>query len=123
MPAFALRGIGKEFAGVSACKDITFEIHAGEVIALAGENGAGKSTTVKCVYGFYAPDEGIVEVNGTPVAFQSPRDGEAKGIAMIPQELDLFPELSVAENLFTARNRPRKSWGTGRAPAGSLRSL
>lgn len=110
-PSFALRGIGKEFGGIYACRGIDIEVQAGEVIALAGENGAGKSTTMKCFYGYYAPDEGTVEVNGVPVSLHSPRDGEAHGIVMIPQELDLFPELSVVENLFIGRDRPRKSWG------------
>jgi ABC-type sugar transport system ATPase subunit len=110
-PAFALRGIGKVFGGVHACRGIDLAVQAGEVIAIAGENGAGKSTTVKCFYGLYAPDEGTVEVAGAPVRLNSPRDGEALGIAMIPQELDLFPELSIVENLFIGRARPRTAWG------------
>ncbi len=110
-PAFALRGIGKAFGGVYACRGIDLAVRAGEVIAIAGENGAGKSTTVKCFYGLYAPDEGHVEVAGTPVRLTSPRDGERAGIAMIPQELDLFPELSIVENLFIGRDRPRTAWG------------
>lgn len=110
-PAFALRGIAKNFAGVDVCKDIDLEISAGEVIALVGENGAGKSTTMKCLYGLYAPSEGHIEVAGEPVQFGSPRDAEAAGISMIPQELDLFPELSIVENLFVGQARPRHRWG------------
>jgi ABC-type sugar transport system ATPase subunit len=63
------------------------------------------------VHGLYAPDEGTLEVEGEMVEFSSPRDAEAAGIAMIPQELDLFPELSVTENLFVGRRRPRTGWG------------
>jgi ABC-type sugar transport system ATPase subunit len=66
---------------------------------------------MKIVDGLYGPDEGTVEVGGAVAAFSSPRDAEAAGIAMIPQELDLFPELSVAENLFVGRKRPRTRWG------------
>jgi rhamnose transport system ATP-binding protein len=110
-PAFALRGVAKSFAGVDACKDVELEIHVGEVIALVGENGAGKSTAMKCLDGLYAPSEGHIEVSGVPVQFNSPRDAEAVGISMIPQELDLFPELSIAENLFVGRARPRNRWG------------
>ncbi|HYQ84132.1 MAG TPA: sugar ABC transporter ATP-binding protein, partial [Rubrobacter sp.] len=63
------------------------------------------------VDGLYGPDEGTFEVGGEAASFSSPRDAEASGIAMIPQELDLFPELTVAENLFVGRKRPRTSWG------------
>jgi ABC-type sugar transport system ATPase subunit len=110
-PAYALRGIGKSFGGVFACRGVSLEVQPGEVVAIAGENGAGKSTTVKCLYGLYAPDEGSVEVAGRAVRMGSPRDGEANGISMIPQELDLFPELSIVENLFVGRDRSRTFWG------------
>ncbi len=110
-PAFALRGIGKSFGTVPACRDITLDVFPGDVIGLAGENGAGKSTTMQCLFGFFPPTEGHVEVDGRPVSFGSPRDAEAAGIAMIPQELDLFPELSITENLFMGQARPRNAIG------------
>ena len=110
-PAFALRGLGKHFGGIHACRDIELEFRAGEVLAILGENGAGKSTTVKCLHGLYQPDEGHVEISGKTVHFRSPRDAEAAGISMIPQELDLFPELSIVENLFLGQKRPRRPWG------------
>jgi ABC-type sugar transport system ATPase subunit len=108
---FRLAGVTKRFGGVVAVQDVDFDLRPGEVHALVGENGAGKSTLMKIVDGLYAPDEGIVEVNGQSASFSSPRDAEDAGIAMIPQELDLFPELSVAENLFVGRKRPRTRWG------------
>ena len=111
VPVFRLEGVTKKFGGVVAVEGVDFDLRPGEVHALVGENGAGKSTLMKVVDGLYAPDEGKVEVNGEAVAFSSPRDAEAAGIAMIPQELDLFPELSVAENLFVGRKRPRNRWG------------
>src|SRR3712207_4174187 len=111
-PVFRLRGVTKRFGGVTAVKDVDFDLRPGEVHALMGENGAGKSTLMKMVHGLYAPDEGTLEVGGEPVEFSSPRDAEEAGIAMIPQELDLFPELTIAENLFVGRRRPRTRWGT-----------
>src|ERR671916_2290396 len=108
---FRLLGVAKHFGGVTAVEDVDFDLRPGEVHALVGENGAGKSTLMKIVDGLYAPDEGRLEVEGQPAEFSSPRDAESAGIAMIPQELDLFPELSVAENLFVGRKRPRTRWG------------
>jgi ABC-type sugar transport system ATPase subunit len=109
---FRLRKATKHFGGVTAVEDVDFDLRPGEVHALVGENGAGKSTLMKIVHGLYTPDEGTLEVSGEAVEFSSPRDAEAAGIAMIPQELDLFPELSVTENLFVGRHRPRTRWGT-----------
>ncbi|MCA1847998.1 MAG: ATP-binding cassette domain-containing protein, partial [Actinobacteria bacterium] len=108
---FRLTGVTKRFGGVVAVQDVDFDLRPGEVHALVGENGAGKSTLMKIVDGLYEPDEGSLEVNGEAASFSSPRDAEEAGIAMIPQELDLFPELSVAENLFVGRKRPRTRWG------------
>src|ERR671917_22174 len=110
-PVFRLRSVTKRFGGVTAVEEVDFDLRPGEVHALVGENGAGKSTLMKMVHGLYAPDEGTLEVEGEMVEFSSPRDAEAAGIAMIPQELDLFPELSVTENLFVGRHRPRTGWG------------
>src|ERR671921_2224469 len=110
-PLLQLVGVTKRFGGVVAVRDVDFELRPGEVHALVGENGAGKSTLMKIVDGLYGPDKGTVEVGGEAASFSSPRDAEAAGIAMIPQELDLFPELSVAENLFVGRKRPRTRWG------------
>src|SRR3712207_6687344 len=108
---FRLRNITKRFGGVTAVEGVDFDLRPGEVHALVGENGAGKSTLMKIVHGLYAPDEGTLEVGGEVVEFSSPQEAETAGIAMIPQELDLFPELSVTENLFVGRHRPRTGWG------------
>ena len=110
-PIFRLDSVTKRFGGVVAVEGVGFDLRPGEVHALVGENGAGKSTLMKIVDGLYGPDEGTLEVGGEVASFSSPRDAEAAGIAMIPQELDLFPELSVAENLFVGRKRPRTRWG------------
>ena len=110
-PACRLVGISKHFGGVWACRHVDLEIFPGEVHAILGENGAGKSTLMKMLHGFYIPEEGHIEVGGARVNFPSPRDAEAAGVALIPQELDLFPDLSVVENLFVGRKRPRNNLG------------
>ena len=111
-PVFKLEGITKRFGGTVALEDVGFDLLPGEVHALVGgENGAGKSTLMKIVAGVHAPDDGSFEVDGEETQFASPREAEEAGIAMIPQELNLFTELSVAENLFVGRERPRSSWG------------
>ena len=108
---FHLEGVEKHFGGVVAVKGVNFDLRRDEVHALVGENGAGKSTLMKIVNGLYPPDEGRLEVGGQKAEFSSPRDAEESGIAMIPQELDLFLEISVAENLFVGRRLPRTRWG------------
>lgn len=106
-----LRGVGKHFSGAWACRGVNLTVLAGEVHAVLGENGAGKSTLMKLLHGVHAPDEGSIEIDGRAMAFASPRDAEAAGVAMIPQELDLFPDLSVCENLYVGRQRPRTRFG------------
>ncbi len=109
--ALSLSGIRKHFDAVVAVADVGFDVHPGEVHALVGENGAGKSTLMKVAVGFHQPDAGTIDVAGERVTFASIRDAEAAGIAIIPQELDQFLDLTVAENLFVGRRRPRSRWG------------
>ncbi len=99
-PLLIMRGIEKRFGGVHALKGVDFELQAGEVHAVLGENGAGKSTLMNVLSGVVAPDGGSITLDGSPVAFTSPREAQAAGIAMIPQELDLVPGLDIAANLF-----------------------
>jgi rhamnose transport system ATP-binding protein len=99
-PALALSHVSKSFPGVRALRDVSLDLHAGQVLALVGENGAGKSTLVKILTGIYAPDEGDVSVGGVKRTFASPREAWAAGIAAIHQETVMFDELSVAENIF-----------------------
>lgn len=95
-----LENISKSFASNHVLKDINFSINRGEVRALVGENGAGKSTLIKIIAGASKPNNGKVYIDGEEVTFESPRDGRNKGIAVIYQELDLLPELTVIENIF-----------------------
>jgi ribose transport system ATP-binding protein len=102
-----LTGITKRFAGVTALDDVSFDLRRGEVHALCGENGAGKSTLMKILSGQLQPDAGEIVFKGESVRFASTPEAQAAGIAMIHQELNLVPHLSVAENIFLARE-PRR---------------
>jgi ABC-type sugar transport system ATPase subunit len=104
-----VRGIGltKAFGGSPVLEGADIALRAGEVHALCGENGAGKSTLAKLLAGIHVPTAGVIEVGGKPVRFPGPRDAMTQGIALIPQEPQTFPDLSVAENLFLGRP-PRK---------------
>jgi ABC-type sugar transport system ATPase subunit len=99
-PFVAMAGMSKSFVGVKVLKDVSFDVRSGEVHALLGENGAGKSTLIKMLSGLYTPDAGTIVVDGKEMKFSSTRDATAAGIATVYQELLLFPELTVAENVF-----------------------
>ncbi|QAU49509.1 sugar ABC transporter ATP-binding protein [Bradyrhizobium guangzhouense] len=95
--------ISKSFAGVRALHDVDFELRHGEVHALMGENGAGKSTLMKILAGVHTSYAGTIAVEGQAAAFSGVRDAEEAGVAIIHQELNLVPELSVADNIFLGR--------------------
>jgi len=95
----AFHDVGKVFPGVVALDGVSFSVAGGEVRALIGENGAGKSTLLKILAGHHPPDSGALAVDGVERRFARPRDSRDAGIAIIHQELQLFPDLSVAENL------------------------
>ena len=99
-PLLQLRGVQKRFPGVHALKGVDFEVRSSEVHAILGENGAGKSTLIKIMAGVHKPDAGELLFEGRPVELRNPRDAQALGIDTIYQELSLYPELSVAENIF-----------------------
>ena len=103
LPAVELIGISKIFGSTVAAKNVSFELFPGEVLALVGENGAGKSTLVKTVGGVYRPDEGYLRVAGEQVELHSPLDAQQRGIAVVHQHPGLFPDLSIAENVFAGQ--------------------
>lgn len=109
MPLLRLDGITKEFPGVLALSDVRFDLLSGEVHAVCGENGAGKSTLMKIISGVYQPTSGTIIYKGRESRFASPLESEAAGIAIIHQELNLVPHLSVAENIYLARE-PRRGF-------------
>jgi ribose transport system ATP-binding protein len=106
-PLLSVREVTKRFPGVVALDGVHFEAYSGEVHALCGENGAGKSTLMKILSGVYQTDAGEIVHKGQACRFGSTVEAQAAGIAIIHQELNLIPHLSVAENIFLARE-PRK---------------
>ena len=101
--AVRMTGISKHFGGVQALDNVDFEVHPGEVHALLGGNGAGKSTILKILNGVHQPDAGMIEVNGRPLTAHTPEASRAAGVAMNYQEMSLIPTLTVAQNVFLTR--------------------
>jgi len=129
VPLLALSGIVKRYGEVVAVDGVDLAVGAGEVHALVGENGAGKTTLMKVLSGAIGPDDGMIRIDGHEVSFPSPADAIAAGIGMIPQDLQLVPAMSVAENIVLGAEPLR---GRGRfldraarnaVAAGALRQL
>lgn len=103
-----MRRISKTFPGVKALSNVDFSLRTGEIHALMGENGAGKSTLIKVLTGVYEMQAGEICMDGKPIVNRSPREAQAHGISTVYQEVNLCPNLTVAENLFIGRE-PRKA--------------
>ena len=97
--------ISKGFPGVVALADVQLRVRPGSVLALMGENGAGKSTLMKIIAGIYQPDAGEIRLRGKPIVFETPLAAQKAGIAMIHQELNLMPHMSIAENIWIGREQ------------------
>ncbi|CDX39797.1 ABC transporter related protein [Mesorhizobium sp. ORS 3359] len=110
-PFLVARNIAKRFGALTALVDVDLEIRPGEVLALLGDNGAGKSTFIKILAGAHPPSDGELLIEGNAVAFASPKDAAASGIATIFQELALSENLSIAENVFLGRELKRSIFG------------
>ncbi|MGT6303038.1 sugar ABC transporter ATP-binding protein [Escherichia coli] len=108
-PFLQMKHITKRFPGVLALNDVQFSLRRGEVHALLGENGAGKSTLMKILSGVYQPDEGEIIFEDKPVSFSDPLSAQNVGITIIHQEFNLFPELTVEENIFIGREFCKKN--------------
>jgi monosaccharide-transporting ATPase len=106
-PVLEMTGISKEFPGVRALSDVDFRLFPGEIHALLGENGAGKSTLIKVLTGVYDQDAGSVTLDGQPVEITSPPQAQKAGISTVYQEVNLCPNLSVAENILLGREPVR----------------
>ncbi len=104
-----LNTIGKLFHGVTVLRDVSFDVSPGQVLGLVGENGAGKSTLMNIIGGVLLPDSGRMAISGASYAPHTARDAQGAGIAFIHQELNLFPNLTIAENIFLTQF-PMKSW-------------
>ncbi|RTM08881.1 MAG: sugar ABC transporter ATP-binding protein [Hyphomicrobiales bacterium] len=110
-PFLAARNIAKRFGALTALSNVDLDIRPGEVLALLGDNGAGKSTFIKILAGAHPPSDGEILVEGRPVTFSSPKDAAASRIATIYQELALSENLSIAENVFLGRELKRSIFG------------
>lgn len=99
--------VTKSYAGVQALRSASFELRAGEIHALIGENGAGKSTFIKIITGAVVPDGGLIEINGRQISENSPSIAKSLGVAAIYQQPALFPELTVAENIAIGQEKSR----------------
>ena len=120
----SIRGGTKVYPGTRALKDVDFDLRMGAVNVLVGENGAGKSTLMKVIAGVEELTEGRIEMDGRTVRFRSTREAERHGIGIVFQELNLFPNLSVAENIFMAHERTRGGIDIDqRAQAAATRAL
>lgn len=102
-PLVEMVGINKSFSGNQVLHNVQFNVEKGEIHALMGENGAGKSTLVKVLTGIHDRDAGEIRVNGQDVHFSNPKQAEAKGIVVIHQELNIIPNLTVAQNMFLGK--------------------
>ena len=98
-----IKSVSKSFPGVQALRNVSFGVQQGEVHALVGENGAGKSTLMKILSGVYTDYQGQLTLNNHNLTLQNPRDAQRHGIAIIHQELNLIPELTITENIFLGR--------------------
>jgi len=122
-PILELSGITKTFLGVRALHDVSLRLFAGEVHALMGQNGAGKSTLIKVLTGVFPADAGTTRLAGQSIAPRSPLEAQRLGISTVYQEVNLCPNLTVAENIFAGRY-PRKigriDWSAMNSQAGEL---
>ena len=101
-------GLSKRFGRVVALEGVDFELYPGEVLAVIGDNGAGKSSLIKCLSGAMVPDEGTIELDGQTVHFKRPQDARAVGIETVYQTLAVAPQLDIAANMFLGRERLRQ---------------
>ena len=122
-PVLALRTVSRRFGPVQVLTDVDFDLRAGEVHALIGENGAGKSTTMKILGGYLAPSEGQVLLDGNPVEFASSDAAENAGIILIHQEFNLASQLTVEENVFLGRELKRGPFLARRAMEDQAKAL
>ncbi|WP_276067245.1 ATP-binding cassette domain-containing protein, partial [Mycolicibacterium gadium] len=110
VPLVELKNVGKTYGNITALKDISLRVHAGEVTGILGDNGAGKSTLIKIIAGLHQPTDGELLVDGEPTKFTSPADALDKGIATVYQNLAVVPLMPVWRNFFLGQEIRRKSF-------------
>jgi simple sugar transport system ATP-binding protein len=110
-PLLEVRNLSRHFGAVKALDNCSMMVRPGEVVALAGDNGAGKTTMIKAVSGVYPPTAGEILIEGKPVSFSSPEDAREKGIETIYQDLALADNLSIGANIFLGREPMKRAFG------------
>ncbi len=120
-PLIEAKGISKRFGALSALTEVDLSIRSGEVLALLGDNGAGKSTFIKVLSGAHPPSDGELLMDGAPVSMSSPQDAADLGIATIFQELALSENLSIAENVFLGRELTHRILGVPLLRRGAMK--
>jgi simple sugar transport system ATP-binding protein len=123
VPRLEARGIYKYFGAITALRDVSFHVDAGEALGVVGDNGAGKSTLMKILSGLYAPSRGELLYEGRPVVFHSPADARRIGIEMVYQDLALAPNLPIYENIYLGREPGRRFAGLTLIDRDKARSL
>ncbi|MFT3889351.1 MAG: sugar ABC transporter ATP-binding protein [Arachnia sp.] len=109
-PLLEMRAIGKSFAGVRALNGVSLTVRGGQVVALLGENGAGKSTLINVLSGVFSSYEGEILMDGEPVSLHTPTAAQRLGISTIHQELNLVPDMSIADNIWLGREQSTAGW-------------
>ncbi|TKB73424.1 MAG: sugar ABC transporter ATP-binding protein, partial [Mesorhizobium sp.] len=102
-PILTARSLVKRYGRVTALDNADFDLYPGEILAVIGDNGAGKSSLIKAISGAVVPDEGEIRLEGKPIAFKSPMEAREAGIETVYQNLALSPALSIADNMFLGR--------------------
>src|SRR6266542_4904559 len=110
VPALAVRGATKRFGAITALDDVDLDVERGEVLALLGDNGAGKATLIKCISGAHRLDSGSIEMDGGPVTIHSPADARELGIETVYQDLALFDNLKPSDNFYAGRELAGPTW-------------
>ena len=111
LPLLEVAGLHKSFGPINVLRGVDLTLHAGEVLALVGDNGAGKTTVIKHIAGIYRPDAGEIRLQGRPIPRDSPREVRRMGIETVYQDLALADELSVGANIFLGREPVRRLFG------------
>jgi fructose transport system ATP-binding protein len=107
-PVLEAKGLAKRFGRVTAISDSDFELYPGEILAVIGDNGAGKSSLIKCLSGAYAPDEGEIRLDGEVVRFKGPQDARQRGIETVYQTLAVAPGMDISSNMYLGRETRHK---------------
>lgn len=110
-PILSINNVSKRFGGTLASRNVSLDVHEGEVLALAGDNGAGKSTLIKMIAGVHVPDSGEIRFRGQPLSNRSPQEVRDLGIETIYQDLALADNLDVGVNIFLGRERMKRAFG------------